>query len=177
MLADEPLQKVLEVHVEIAFHRLQLVADRIQRLGDDGVEHHLVHGAILRGARGAELELVPRERERRRAVVVRGVGRKRRQRIHADLQLRAAARALLRLPGLDLPHHGRKLVAEEDRDDGGRRLVRAETVVVARARRGGAEHVRMEIDRADDGGEDREEDGVLLRVPPRFEEVAVAVGE
>ena len=91
VLADKPLEERLEIVVETPLHRLELVADGIDGFRDDGVENHLALGAVLRRARGAELELVAGEGERRRAVAVGRVARQRRQRINTDLE-RAAAR-------------------------------------------------------------------------------------
>ena len=174
--ADEPLEELLQVGVEVARHGVQLVGERVERLGDDRIQHHLVLGAVLGGARRAELELVAGEGERGGAVAVGRVARKRRQRVHADLQLRASARG----PGgsrLDGLHHGVQLVAEEDGEDGGRRLVRAEAMVVAGAGGGRAQEVGVQVDRADDGQQHGEEDRVLLRVRARLQQVAPAVGD
>ena len=134
MRADEALEELLEVDIEVAIHRVELVRDGIHRLSDNRVEHHLVHRAVLRRTGRAKLELVARERERRGAVAVCRIAREGRQGIDANLQLRVprSASGGTRFNGL---HHGAQFVAEEDGDDGGRCLVRAEAVVVAGAGR------------------------------------------
>ena len=160
---NEPLQEFLQIGVEVARHGVELVRKRIQRFRDDRVERHLVLGAVLRRARGAELELVAREREGRGAVAVGHVARQRRQRVHPHLQLRASLRRPRRTR-LDGFHHRVQFVAEEDGEDGRRRFVRTQAVIVAGAGGRSAQEVRMEIDRADDRQQHRQEDGVLLRI-------------
>ena len=100
----------------------------------------------------------------------------RRQRVDSDLEhsLRLVFCALRVLDALqDL----RELVAHVDGDDGGRRFVRAEAVVVARSCDGGAKEVCVLVDRLYDGAEHREEYGVLVRIGAGVEEVLAAVGD
>ena len=174
------LQKLLQIRVEIALHRVQLVAECVDGLCDDGVEHHLALRAVLRGTRCAELKLVAREGEWRSAVPVGGVLRQRRQRVHPKPH--ATFRPLFTFTFylhlmLDRIEHTVQLVAEEHRDDRGRRLVRAKAMVVTRARRRLAQDVRMHLDRTDDREKERDEDRVLPRIRPGREEVPSAVGD
>ena len=171
------LEKLLQIRVEVALHPVEPVADRVDGLGHDCVEDHLALGAVLRRAGRAELELVARERERRRAVAVSRVLRKRGERVdaHAKRRLRRALRPLR--AGLDGVQDGVQLIAEKHRDDCGRRLVRAKAVVVSGAGRRHAEDVRVHLYGADDREKDREEDGVFARVVAGREEVPAAVGD
>ena len=173
-------QQLLEVLVEVPLHRVELVAQRVDRLRDDGVQDHLALCAVLRGTRRAELELVAGKGERRGAVAVGRVLRERWQRIdpeaHPALPPRFICAFHLHLV-LDGIEHVVQLVAQKHRDDRGRRFVRAETVVVARPRRRLAENVGMHLDRADDRKEKGDEDCVLAGIRPRRQEIASAVGD
>ncbi len=85
--------------------------------------------------------------------------------------LRCRCRALLELRDDVL-----ELRAEEDRDDRGRRLVRAEAMVVAGVRDARADEVRVDVHAADDGEEEREELRVRVRVVAGVQEVLALVG-
>ncbi len=68
-----------------------------------------------------------------------------------------------------------KHVAEEDRDDRGRSFVGPQPVVVGRGGDGDPEQVAVTGDRADDGGQEEEELGVLVRGFARLEQVVPLV--
>ena len=75
----------------------------------------------------------------------------------------------------------RELLAHEHGDDLGRRLVRAEPVLVAGRRNAGAKQRRVFMHRIQDRGEEREEANILVRREPRLEQVVTielrAVGD
>ena len=71
------------------------------------------------------------------------------QRIDAQLH-HFAVGALVRLLPFERREDGFELFAHEHGDDGGRGFVRAEAVVVARARHGEAQKILMVVDRLDD---------------------------
>ena len=81
--------------------------------------------------------------------------------------------------GRDLLEDVGELVAEEDRDDGRRRFVGAQAVVVGRRRDRGAEQVLVRVDRLDDGGaEEQKERRLSCGVSPgssRFVPVSVDI--
>ena len=126
------------------------------------MEHRHGPSAGLRGTDGAELELVTGESEGRGTVAVRGVLRQGGQHIHTQLHGGLAGGGL-GTAGLDLLHDVGQLVAEEDGDDGGRGLLGTEAVVVTGLGDGSAQQVRMQIDGADDTGQEGEEDEVAVR--------------
>ena len=70
-----------------------------------------------------------------------------------------------------------QLIAEEHGHDGRRRLVGAETVVVAGARRRHAQKLLILVDRLNNAGEEYEEAQVLHGVLARIEQVAPAGGD
>ena len=118
---------------------------------------------VLRRADGAELELVARERERRRAVAVAGIARQLRQRRDADVE-HAAALGALRFAGLfDLLEDVGEHVAEEHRQDGRRRFVGAEPVIVAGVRDAEAEQALPHVHRANHRGAEEQELHVVVR--------------
>ena len=75
----------------------------------------------------------------------------------------------------DLLHNILELIAEEDGDNGGRRLVRAEAVVIADAGCGHAQQVRMAVDGLDDAREHQQELQILVRRLARVEQVLAEV--
>ena len=169
------LQQLLEARVEVLLVELfELFGNHVESFGHNRVEHDVRLGTALAGTGGAEFELVAGKRKRRSAVTVGGIARERRQHVGAELHgtglLAGLGHALL-----DLVDHVHQLVAQVDGDDGRRRLVRTETVVVARAGTGHAEQVGMGIHGVNDGAQRREEHGVLVRVLARIEQVALAV--
>ncbi len=124
---------------------------------------------------GAELELVAGEGERARAVAVARVARKRRQGGRAEFEASAFLGARRRA-ALELLEDVLQLLAEEDRQDGGRRFVGAEAVVVRGARHGGAQKVLVAVDGAEHGGAHEQELHVLVRRLARLEQIEARVG-
>src|SRR6185295_6023806 len=81
----------------LAFARrgvFELRRDVVERLGHGEVERDVREGNALARRHGAELELVPRECERARAVAVARVTRQLRQHGHARIENAALLRAL-----------------------------------------------------------------------------------
>ena len=83
-------------------------------------------------------------------------------------------------PLLELLDDVHELRAQEDGHDRRRRLVGAQAVVVARVGDGRAQQVRVHVDAADDGQQERQELGVGMRVLPgssRFSPWSVAIDQ
>ena len=129
----------------------------------------------LRGADHAELELVAGEGEGARAVAVGEVLRQLGQGGGADLDLAAFLGDVGLALGGGVEEVG-ELVAEEDGDDRGRRLVAAEAEVVAGGRHGGAQLGRVAVHRLDGGADEDEEARVGSGVRAGLEEVDAGVG-
>ena len=150
---------------------------RIEGIGHGGIQHHVWKRDALTRGHGAEFELIAGERERAGAVTVASVARQLRQ--HADSHIEGATllrrlrRALLQLLE-DVGEH----VAEEDGQNRGRRFIRAEAVIVPRARDARAQQTLPPIDRAQDGrAEDQELHVVVRRVARTKQVVAELVGQ
>ena len=123
---------------------------------------------------GAELELVARERERARPVAVAGVARQLRQ--HGRTRVEDAARlGALRAALLELLEDVGEHVAEEHRDDGRRRFVRAEAMVVARAGDRRTEQALELVHGAEHGGAEDQELHVVVRRVAGIEQVGARV--
>ena len=145
---------------------LELGRHVVERLGDGHVERDVRVGDALARRHRAELELVAGERERARAVAVARVARQLRQ--HHDARVeRAAVLGRLRAALFDLLEDVGQHVAEEDRENRRRRFVRAEAMIVARARDAGAQQALPLVDRAQHGGAEHEELHVVVRVRAR----------
>ena len=131
---------------------LELCVKLIELVGHDGVEDRGRARDGLRRAGHAELELVAREGERRGAVTVGRILRDGGQYVYADAQRLVLGRGVVVFvdDGVD---DALKLGAEEDRDDGRRRFLRAEAVVVAREGDGAAQQLLILIHALDERGE------------------------
>ena len=68
-------------------------------------------------------------------------------------------------------HNGGQLIAQEHGDDGGRRFVRAETVIVAGVGGAHAQKARVLIHRLHHRGEHEQEHPVLLRIAARLQQI------
>ena len=154
---------------------LQLLSEGHERIRHSGVEHHVRAGDVEGRARHAELELVAGEGERRGAVTVGVVLRDRRQGGHADVHQLLAAGLVVRAGDQRVDHAG-QLVAHVHGDDGGRRLVRAQAVIVARAGHGDAQQILIVVHGLDDRREEQQELRVVGRGRARIEQVLALVG-
>ena len=145
-----------------AHRRLEVLAERVDRLGDDRVEDGVGEARRLAGAEGPELELVAGEGERARPVAVAAVLRQARQdrgaQVH-QLARRARGGGAAAIASNDVLELG----AEEDRDDRRRRLVRAEPVVLAGAGDRRPQQLLVLVHGHDDGGREEQELQVLAR--------------
>ena len=165
VLADKSAQHALQCSVEGHTLRdpgLERGAEFVDAPGHEGVEGHVGAGAALERAYGAQLELVAGEGQWRGAVAVGRVARQCRYRRDAGAD-RAAAPARAGTAVHDLREDVRELLAQIYRDDGGRRLMRAEAVVVAGGGDRRAQQVGELVDAADNGGQHGQEDGILMR--------------
>jgi hypothetical protein len=108
------------------------------------------------------------------AVAVARVARQLGQHEDAGVEL-AAVLGRLRAALLDLLEDVRQHVAEEDRQDRRRRLVCAETMIVAGAGDAGAQQPLPAVDRADHRRAEHEELHVVVRVRARPEQVVPLV--
>ncbi len=146
--------------------------DRVERFGEDGVDRHHRTRDRLPGAHRAELEAVAGEGEGAGAVAIARVLRERRQRVDADRQMVLGLRGGRAALG-DLLEDVGELLAEEDRDDRGRRLVGPEAVVVRRRRDDRAQQGAVLVDCADHGAAEDQELRVLVGRLARIEQVAL----
>ena len=153
----------------------ELIGELAQHVGHNGVDDHVGFGDGLRRAGTAELKFISCESEGRRAVAVGGVLGDARQGVDADVhfQLFPGGVGVVVLDGVQ---HGFQLVTQEHGDDGGRRFVAAQAVVVARAGDGDAQQILMQIDRFDDRHQEQQELGVLGGRLPRLQQVQARVG-
>ena len=127
-----------------------------------------------RGAGGAELELVAREGERRRAVAVAAVHRQRRQHGSAQLEVGLRRRRVARA-GLDRAEDLLQLGAQEDRDDRRRRLVGPQPVVLAGERDRRPQERLVLVHRLQHGRAEEQELEVLVRRVAGLEQVDARV--
>ena len=173
VLAYRFLYKLVQSRIEVRGF-LKLVRKLTELLCDCGVQHDVGTGNGQRRAGHTEFELVSGERERGGAVAVRGVLRKSRQNVNADLH-DILFLGVVRLVLLDRLEDSFKLFADEHRNDGGRRLVRTETVIVSGSRNGYAEQLLIIIDRLDHGDEEQKELRVLVGSVAGLEQVYTCV--
>ena len=143
-------------------------AEALERLGDDRVQDGVGIRQVHLRAGHAELELVAREREWRRAVAVGVVALEAGQHLHAKIHVDRVCTVVV-LARNDRVDHAPELVAQEDRYHGRRRLVRAQTMVVAGGCDRDAKQVLVVIDRLHDRSQKHEEAQVGRRRLARIE--------
>ena len=129
----------------------KLVGIESERLCDRGVEHDVGGGDGGGGAEHTEFEFIAGERKRRGAVAVGRVARQLGQNVHSELERGGLCGVVAGLVFYRI-ENGTQLVAEEHRNDSGRRLVCAEAVVVARSRNRNSEQILVLVNRAYNGG-------------------------
>ena len=193
LAADELGERGLEI-----VGLFQLVRELHQLVRDGGVEHDVRAGDVEGRAGHAEFKLVAREREGRRAVAVGVILRDMRQARHADIHALVPRRLVIRALhqrlddggelgvldnfGLVGDHaavgvdDGGQLVADIHGDDGGRRFVRAQTVIVARAGDADAQQILILVHGLDDRRQEQQELRVLHRRRARIEQIFAPVG-
>ena len=166
VLADDALQHTLQYGVQVLLAGghlgFDLAADLVHGPGGNSVEHDIRAGATLAGANGAKLELVAGKGHGRRAVAVGRIARQTRQCGHANLDMTGGLGAF-RAALFDLLDDVRELLAQEDRDDGGRRFVGAEAVVIAGGGHGHAQQRGVGVHGLHDHAQHGEKLGVLVR--------------
>ena len=153
----------------------ELGGDKIEALGDDGVEHGIGAGNIGAGTDGAELELVAGEGKRAGAVSIAGVLGQLGKNGNAGFE-NTALLAAFGGAFFDLFENVGELLAEEDGNDRRRRFVGAEAVIVVGAGDREAENLAVLADGADNGGTEDEELGVVMRRVAGIKEVFALVG-
>ena len=174
MFRDSAADQLLQSGREIR-RLLQFVGKLGKLLGHNGIEYDIGTGYGELRAQHAELELVAGEGKGGGAVavgVVLGEARKDMDpHLHVLLILMAVVIALF-----DGGKDSGQLIAEEHGNDGGRRLVGAQPVIVARAGNGDTQQILVFVHRLDDGGEEEEKLGVLLRGIAGFQQVDAGIG-
>ena len=131
LFAEKRAQCVVEARAPLGGRR-KLIRHLAHGLRNDRVEHHARRRHTLRGAQSPELELVARERKGRSPISVTEVLRERGQALRAQAQQSSVRHARRGSRTFDLLQNVRELISQEHGDDGGRRLVRAQPMVVSR---------------------------------------------
>ena len=166
---------------ELAYQVLRGIFDRSSCLKPIGREAELFRkyriqdnvGACdaVAGADHAELELVAGEGEGRGAISVGHIGIEIRERVYMSLQALSGNRAA-RAAGLnDLRDNVLELGAEKTGDDGGRRLIRAEAVVIADIRRREPQQIRVGVHGRKYAGKSQKKELILVRALTGIQEV------
>ena len=168
-LADERLQVGFKVRAA-----LQHVGKLAEALGHGGVQHDVDAGNGGGRTGHAELKLVAGKGKRRRAVAVRGVARKARQRVHADLQQLFFMAGVIRIV-LQRFEDLLQLRTDVHGNDGRRRFVRAQTVVVRGGGYADAQHILIIVHGLNDRAEEQQKLGVLRRGLARLQKVHAGI--
>ena len=154
---------------------LQLVSELAELLGNCGIQHNVCTRDVDGRTQRTELELVAGESKRRSTVAVGGVLRNRRKNSSAQIHLGLVNVGVLRT-GLDGIKDRLQLIADEHGDDSRRRLVRAQTVIVACGCNRDAEQILILVNSLDNSGQEQDELGVLARVLARLKQVLAPIG-
>ena len=169
-LAQKDIERLLEIR-----RARQAVGEAAELLGHDRVEDRIGARDRLARAGHAELEFIAGESQRRGAVAVGRILRDGGQHVDADAQLTAGLFGVVLL-GDDGVDDILQLGAEEDGDHGRGRLLRAETVVVAREGDGAAQQLLIFIHARDEGRQEQQKLRVLAGRLAGGEEVFARVG-
>ena len=167
---DGLLDQFVQPGVKITLSAFQPVGELAQALRHRGVEHDVgTRDGVIRPDH-PELKLVPRKGKGRGPVAVGGIPVEARQHVRAQSQP-PGMRALIGGVLLDSLQHGAELVSEEDRDDGRRRLVCAQPVVVAGRGDAQAQQPLIVVHGLDDGHQKQQELCVLIGGLARAQQV------
>ena len=140
---------------------LQLVRVLTQRLRHGGVEHDVAAGNGVGGAQHTELELIAGERKGRCPVPVGSITQELGQHMGSQLH-HGLFRAAVRLIFLDGIQNSRQLIAQKDGYHRGRRLVGAQTVIIAGGGHRDAQQVLIVIHRLNNSTQEQQELGVFV---------------
>ena len=139
-------------------------------MGDRRIKNNHSRSTIGRRTDCSEFKTISGESKRRSTVAVGGVLRDRRKNSSAQIHLGLVNVGVLRT-GLDGIKDRLQLIADEHGDDSRRRLVRAQTVIVACGCNRDAEQILILVNSLDNSGQEQDELGVLARVLARLEQV------
>ena len=174
MLGKDALDQLVERGREV-LRALQLLRELLKLFGHDRVEDGVRAGDGLAGAEASEFELVAGEGDRGGAVAVGRILGNGRQDVHADAQALALAVGVVVIVH-DAVYDRLQLLAEEYRNDRGRRLLCAETMVVSGKCDRAAQQLLILVHALDEGREEEQEARVLAGRAARREEVVSGVG-
>ena len=174
MIADGLFDHLVERRLKVR-SIFQTIRVDLQRLRDRRVEHDVRAGDTVGGTEHPELKLVAGESKRRRPVAVRRIFREFRQYVHAELHQRFFGR-VVRLVAFDGLEDGGQFIAQKNRNDGRRRFVRAQSVVVARGCHGKPQKILIVIDRFQDRAQEQQELRVFVRRIARRQQICAFVG-
>ena len=152
MLAESARDQVVQRPRKIV-RLFQFIRKLAQRVRDDRVDDDVRPRDGECRPQHAELEFIACKGKRRSAVAVGGVLGQFGESIYPQLHDLAAPALVLAVVFQRLDDC-LQLLAEVHRHDGGRRLVRAQAVIVARARHGQAQQILVVVHRLYDGGEE-----------------------
>ena len=174
MLADHAANEILQVALKVlaALERIGILP---QALGHCRVEYDIDAGDGRAGAGSTELKLVAREGKGRGAVPVGGVLRKTRQGMDADLELFTLLADVGRI-GFNRVENLGELRSEEHGNDRGRRLVSAESVVVAGGSDADAQHILIIVHCLNDRAEAEQKQRVLRRRLAGLQKIHAGIG-
>ena len=175
MLFDDTLDECVQCRHEIIALALKLVCELLELIGDNRVQHDVRAGDVELRAEASELELVAGESERGGSVSVRCILCEGRQNVYANLHVDAECAAVDRA-GLNGVQDSCKLVAEEDGDDGRRRFVCAEAMIVACGSDGDTQQILILVNTLDNSGEEQEKLCIFLRQLARLKQILAGIG-
>ena len=160
-------------HGGVQFFRrgaFQLIRHPLQFFCHNSVQIGVGTGQAGLGTCHAEFKLVAGKGKGRRPVAVCVIFAHRGQGVAAEFHLDMTVGFIL-LPGSNGLQHPGEFCAQEDADDGRRRFVGSQTVIVACAGHGATQHVLIFIDTFDDGRQEQQELVVVIRVAAGIQQV------
>ena len=157
-------------HIKIIC-RFQYVARLRKRFRNNRIQNNIGLCDGILGTYHTKFKFIPRKRKRRRTVAVGRILHKIRKRLYARFQ-HTAADAVRRFSRADqLRQHILQLLSQKDGDDGRRRLICAETVIISNIRRRFPEQIRMYVNGFEHTGQHQKELEVFMRRYAGFQKI------
>ena len=153
----------------------KLIGEDAERVRDGGVEHDIRAGDGVGRTQHPELKLVAGKGKGRGTVPVGGVLGENGDGIYAEFHERLFGIDVIRVL-LECVQNRGKLIAEENGNDSGRRLARAETVVVARRGNAYSHKILIIVNSLYDRRQEQQELHIVMGRSARREKILAGIG-
>ena len=174
VILDGLLNHLVESSLKIRC-TFQSVGVDLESLSNCTVQHNVCTGNTVGGAEHTELKLIAGKSKGRGSVTVGRITVELRKHINPELHLGLFS-TLIRRIGLDSLKHSVQFVTQEDRHNGRRCFVCAETMIVACSRNRDTEKILIIVYRFDDGTQEQQELCIFIRRCAGRKQILTGIG-